>query len=122
MDIKLRIFIGVVLVIGFLYVIHSIRKKKIDIRHSLVWILVCVLLAILDIWPSLLNNLARILGFELPVNMLFFLGFAIAVVIIFGLTTRVSRQSEQIKSLAQEIALLKEKAEGRADEEKTKEL
>jgi hypothetical protein len=117
MDFKLRIFIGVILILGFIYVIHSIRKKKIDIRHSLIWILVIVLLAVLDIWPGLLDGLAHLLGFELPVNMLFFLGFAIAVVIIFGLTTRVSRQSEQIKSLAQEIALLRKDLEEAKKEE-----
>ena len=116
MDVKMRIFIGVVLIIGFLYVIWSIRKKKIDIKHSLIWIFVCVILAVLDIWPSLLKGLSKLLGFELPVNMLFFLGLAIEVIIIFGLTTRSSRQSEQIKKLTQEIALLKREIDEHKEE------
>ena len=111
MSIYLRLFIGGVLILGFLYVIHAIRKNKIDIRHALIWILVCILLAVLDIWPIILERLSRALGFELPVNMLFFLGFAIATVIIFGLTARVSKQNEQIKRLTQELALLQHEAE-----------
>ena len=108
---RMRIFIGIILILAFIYIFYSIKKKKIDIRHSLIWILVCIVLAILDIWPSLLQWITTALGFELPVNMLFFLGFAIAIGIIFGLTARVSKQSEQIKTLTQQIALLKKDVE-----------
>ena len=107
MGVRLRLFVGIVLLAGFCLVVWSIRKRKIDVRHSLVWILACILLAVLDLAPDLLNWITQALGFQLPVNMLFFLGFVLAIGIIFGLTARASRQSEQIRRLSQEMGMLR---------------
>ena len=50
-------------------------------------------------------GLAKFMGIEVPSNMLFFLGFCFALVIIFVLTIAVSRMSIRIKNLTQEMAL-----------------
>lgn len=115
MDVRMRIFIGIIMVLAFLYVCTAIKRRVIDIRHALVWLVVCILLLILDIFPSLLEGISRLLGFALPVNMLFFLGFLLAIVIIFGLSAKVSKLNEQVKQMTQDLALLKNELE-----EKTK--
>ncbi len=115
MDLRMRIFIGIIMVLAFLYVCTAIKKRVIDIRHALVWLVVCILLLILDIFPALLEGISRFLGFALPVNMLFFLGFLLAIIIIFGLSAKVSKLNEQVKQMTQDLALLKNELE-----EKTK--
>lgn len=109
MDLKTRIFIGAIMIAALIYIIHAIRKKQIDIRHALVWLIAGIVLLFFDIFPSLLIGLAHLLGFELPVNMLFFLALALLTLIIFALTAKVSRMSEQIKTLMQEMAILDER-------------
>ena len=47
------------------------------------------------------------LGIELPINMLFFLGFCFSLIIIFSLTKTVSDLAHKVKRLTQELALLK---------------
>jgi len=47
--------------------------------------------------------------------MLFFLGFLLAIIIIFGLSAKVSKLNEQVKQMTQDLALLKNELE-----EKTK--
>ena len=106
MDLRIRLFIGIVMVLAFVYICHAIRTKYIDIRHSLVWLVMCIVLLILDIFPILLEYMSNLLGFALPVNMLFFMGFCLSILIIFGLTAKVSKMSDQIKRLTQEMALL----------------
>ena len=115
MDIRMRIFIGIIMVLAFIYVCTAIKRRVIDIRHALVWLVVCILLLILDIFPALLEGISKLLGFALPVNMLFFLGFLLAIVIIFGLSAKVSKLNEQVKQMTQDLALLKNELE-----EKTK--
>ena len=116
MDLRMRIFIGIIMVLAFIYVCSAIRKRVIDIRHALVWLVVCILLLILDIFPVLLEGLASLLGFELPVNMLFFLGFVISIIIIFGLSAKVSKLNEQVKQMTQDLALLRDELEERVKE------
>ena len=54
---------------------------------------------------GVMMGLAKFMGIEVPSNMLFFLGFCFALIIIFVLTIAVSRMSIRIKSLTQEMAL-----------------
>lgn len=60
---------------------------------------------ILDLFPGVMMGLAKFMGIEVPSNMLFFLGFCFALIIIFVLTIAVSRMSIRIKNLTQEMAL-----------------
>ncbi|MCI9176148.1 MAG: DUF2304 domain-containing protein [Lachnospiraceae bacterium] len=111
MSLKIQIIIGVIMVIGVLCICNMIRKNKLDLRYGLIWILVGLCVVVLDFCPGLLNFLTDMMGIELPINMLFFLGFCFSLIIIFGLTKTVSELSHKVKRLTQEIALLKEELE-----------
>ncbi|MCM1257574.1 MAG: DUF2304 domain-containing protein [Roseburia sp.] len=106
MSLKLQIIVAVVLVIALAWIINMVRKELLDIRFALSWLSVGIIVLILDIFPSTMNWLVHLLGIELPVNMMFFFGFCFTLFLVFGLTTKVSRQAEQLKRLTQEVALL----------------
>lgn len=106
MSLKLQIIIGVMLVIALAWIINMVRKEVLDIRFALSWLSVGIIVLILDIFPSVMFWLVRLLGIQLPVNMMFFFGFCFTLLLVFGLTTKVSRQAEQLKRLTQEVALL----------------
>ena len=53
----------------------------------------------------LMQKLANALGIYSPVNMIFFLGFVLSLVIIFTLTVALSRVTARVRKLAQMIAL-----------------
>ena len=52
-----------------------------------------------------MQKLANVLGIYSPVNMIFFLGFVLSLVIIFTLTVALSRVTARVRKLAQMIAL-----------------
>ncbi len=107
MSIKLQIFIIVVILLAIIYIIEHVRKKSIDFRYALLWLLVCVCVLILTAFPKLLTILAKILGIASPVNMLFFLGFCLSIVVIFTLSIAVSNLADKVKKMAQEIAIIR---------------
>lgn len=111
MTLKLQITIGIIAILAILLICNMVRKNKIDLRYALVWIAVVGCIAVLDLWPGLLNTLTKMMGIEVPINMLFFLGFCFSLFIIFGLTRTVSNLSGKVKKLTQELALLKEEIE-----------
>ena len=76
-----------------------------------------IVLLIMDIFPGIVDWMTQLLGIELPINMLTFCGLAFAFVLIFSLTTAISRLNERQKKLVQEIALLKKKLDERTEEE-----
>jgi hypothetical protein len=118
MELRVRIIIGIIIVLAFIYICHAIKTKYIDIRHSLIWMVVAIVLLILDLFPALLEKVTVLFGFALPVNMLFFLGFCLTIIIIFSLTAKVSKMSDQVKRLTQEMALLNKEFEEKKENEK----
>ena len=109
MSIRLQIIIAVIIVMALCVIVNMIRKKRLELRYALAWLIVGVGVLVLDCFPQLINWIAGKLGIASPVNMLFFLGFCFALMIIFVLTIAVSRSSIRIKELTQELALLEKR-------------
>ena len=105
MNIRIQIIVAVIVLIALCVIINMIRKKRLELRYALAWLVVGVGILILDCFPNLIDWLARKLGIASPVNMLFFFGFCFSLMIIFVLTISISRMSIRLKQLAQELAL-----------------
>lgn len=105
MNIRIQIIVGVIVVAAMCVIVNMIRKKRLELRYALAWLIVGVGIFVLDCFPQLITWLAGVLGIASPINMLFFLGFCFSLMIIFVLTVAVSRASIRIKQLAQELAL-----------------
>lgn len=107
MNIKIQIIIAIGVLIALMVIVNMIREKRLELRYALIWLLVGISILVLDCFPNLISWISKQLGIAEPVNMLFFFGFCFALVIIFSLTMAMSRMSNRIKQLAQEVALLK---------------
>lgn len=105
MNIKIQIIIAVIVLAALCVIVNMIRQKRLELRYALAWLMVGIGILILDCFPQLTTLLAHAMGVASPVNMLFFLGFCFALIIIFVLTVAVSRMSIKIKELAQELAV-----------------
>ncbi len=111
MTVRLQIFVGIIIVFFLLLIANMVRKKKIELKYSLRWMVLCVLALILDIFPQLLYGCARMVGITLPSNMVFFVAIVLLISVIYSLATSVSHLSTKVKRLTQELALLREEVE-----------
>lgn len=109
MNIRIQIIVAIIVLSALVVIINMIRKKRLELRYALAWILVGIGILILDCFPKLIDWFSIQLGIASPVNMLFFMGFCFSLFIIFGMTVTISKMSVQIKQLAQEIAFLEKK-------------
>ena len=120
MNIRIQILIVVITLLAMFYVINKIRNKGIELKYSLVWLALGTGIIIFTCFPKLTTWLAHVLGISQPMNMLFFAGFFFMLPIIFSLSVSVSRLSNKVKRLTQEMALLEEQK--RKAEEESEEL
>lgn len=111
MSLKLQLIIGLIIVFMMILIINSIRNKMIDLKYALTWLVLGIILFILDVFPNILFKMASLIGIEIPSNMIFFVGLIFVVVLIYSLTASISRLSNKVKRLTQEIALLREEME-----------
>ena len=92
MSIRIKCVIIVVLILGLLKILGLIKKNKLELKYALSWLFLELGIFIITLIPNLLN-------------VIFFLGFVFIILVIFSLTMSLSRNSERVRKMAQEIAL-----------------
>ncbi len=125
MTFKLQVIIVCGLLFVTLFMLNMVRKRKLELKYALSWVICAIVLVVLTCSPSLLIKLADFLGIYSPVNMIFFFGFVFLLIIVFILTVALSRVTEKVRRLAQIEALtskeVDEKREKLLDEIKKEE-
>ena len=102
----------------FLLVLELVRRRRLLERYALLWLLSSVSLLILASWGGGLQWLADRFGIAYPPNALFFVAFGFVIALLLHFSSAVSRHSDQIKVLAQRLALLEER-QTRTEQEPT---
>lgn len=92
-----------------LILIRLIIKGKLRTEYSFVWILMSAVFLVFSVWRSSLDVLAHFFGVYYAPSLIFMFFFFMVFIFLIHLSVINSRQHEQIKKLAQEVALLKEK-------------
>jgi hypothetical protein len=90
------------------FIFELIRKRKLQEKYSLLWFFSAVVMIVLSLWRDLLERTASLLGVYYAPSALFITAALCALVMFLHLTTVVSRLTEQNKTLAQEIGILRE--------------
>ena len=107
MLIVLRICMLVIIAVMLVFFIVMLRRQKLDLKYCLVWVFALLGVAVLCVFPALLDSLSRLLGIGVPVNALFLVCIAFLAFICISLTIVVSRLSARLRQLTQNIAILK---------------
>lgn len=91
------------------FIIEAVRRRKLREEYAWLWLLVGAIIGLLSLWQDLLGTITRFLGIQLPVNTVFFFGIAFIVFINLHFTIKISRLTDRVKRLTQELALLDER-------------
>lgn len=106
---KLRIFLGIAIVIYFIIVLLLLKQKKLTLKYTLLWLVAGFFMGILVLFPMLLRNMMGLLGVASEMNGLFTVALGFIICILMAITSIVSNQTRKIRHLTQDIALLEKK-------------
>lgn len=106
MTVKLQICLIIGVVIYLIIILNLIKKKRLNLKYSLLWIVTAVIMIVIAAFPKLATYVANAMGIYSVVNAVFIIAGLFALLIILSLTSIVSKQTERIVSLTQEQAIL----------------
>lgn len=106
---SLKFFSISFLLLLIIMILYLLRKDKVTIKYSIIWLLSCLILLIFTIIPGYLTWTTNVFGFQTASNMIFAMLIALLIIISIVLTVIVSNQKNQIRNLVQEISILKNK-------------
>lgn len=108
MELKLKLCLTLFVLILLYLIIKTIKKNKLSIRYGVLWVFLTVAMEFGIVFSEHIIKFSEFLGFEVASNMILLLLFLFLFYISFFLTLKISKQNHQIKSLIQEISILKE--------------
>ncbi len=111
MEMRLRLILAAVIFLFVLVIINFIKKDNISLKYSLIWLISGISMIVATMIPNFLEGMSHFLGFELVSNMIFMIAIIILLMICFSFTIIVSRQTQKIKLLIQEVSILKNRVE-----------
>jgi hypothetical protein len=107
----LRILLIIVSLVLLIIVLRLIAKNKLPIKYSLFWIVSCITLLLVGIFPKVISFFKKVAGFETSSNLVIGIFLVILLGVTLLLTIIVSDQKKKITLLTQELSILKSKVD-----------
>lgn len=115
---KLQIFFIVAIIIYLVIIIHLLKKKKLNLKYTLLWLIAAIVLLIVTIFPTSMYFISSIIGIDTPINSALILAGMFVLIILITLTSIVSGLNQTVRVLTQKLGLLEKQVRDLSDEKK----
>lgn len=106
---RLRILLTCMVIFAMIFAVRMIHRKKLNLNYSLLWLFLAIAMLTAVIFPELIYGLARLIGVEIPINMLLLAFAFFALLMLFYLTIIVSKDNEKSRAMTQQLAMLEKR-------------
>ena len=107
MPIRQKIFALAIGIAVFLFILEMVRRRKLREEYSWLWLLTGSGIIVLVVWYDLLVFITKLVGAVLPTTTLFLFGLLFLMLIALHYSIKISALTDQVRKLAQELAILK---------------
>ena len=109
MDLKVTVFFVVVIFMYLAFIIHLLKKKKLELKYTLSWLISSFVLLIIIVFPSIMYWISNIIGIKTPINSALILGCMFIILLLITIPSIVSSLNKNLRMLIQEVALLEKR-------------
>ncbi|HNY90131.1 MAG TPA: DUF2304 domain-containing protein [bacterium] len=93
--------------IFLIFIVQLVRQRKLSERFALVWMVIPILLILFSSNRALLERLAQLAGIAYAPALMIPIIFGLFTLVSLYFSVKASKSEQQIKKLAQELALLR---------------
>lgn len=104
-----NLFFIIISLLIIIYIIVSIRKGKLSPANSFVWLIFCIIMLILSIWPKSIDWLAGLLGISYPPALFLTIAVVILFIMNFIQSKKIEDLQKKVVDLCQELTITKNK-------------
>ena len=115
MPIRQKIFALIAAIALCIFIVEMVRRKKLREEYSWLWLLTGFGVIVLAVWYDLLVFITEIIGATLPTTTLFVFALLFLLLIALHYSVKISSLTDQVRKLAQKIAILEAEKEEQKD-------
>lgn len=98
-------FIAVALFVTILVLVQTLSKNLPE-KESVLWMLGCLVMIVISIFPKSMDSIARFLGIDYPPSLYFLIAIIFLAFLVFRLSMQMENNKRKCDTLARRIALL----------------
>ena len=110
-----KIFAIIASILIMLLVVELVRRRRLREEYSWLWLLTGGIIILLVVWYDLLVFLTHLIGAIAPTTTLFIFGLLFLMLISLHYSIQISKLSQQVREMAQQLAMLRGQVEGQGD-------
>lgn len=104
---EIRVLAIISALIYSIWIVRALHADRLGVRQSLLWLLSAVMFLLISTFPALLQYVGHVLGFVAPSNALFLVWLLVTTLILFYQSLLIAQHNNQIRTIAQELAMLR---------------
>jgi hypothetical protein len=97
----------------FVFIIVLLRRGLLKEKYAVLWLLFAGVTVVMALVPGALEWVSDLLGVEIPSNLIFFATITLLILVSIQMNYELSRHEARLRRLAEEVALLRQRLEGR---------
>ena len=105
LGIRLQTVLIVMCIVAFIYLFYKMKVRRVDIKYTMPWLLLDILMLIVAAFPEIPWRICVLFGIQVVSNGIFFAALSFLLIIVYLLSRAVSRLNNEVRELAQRIAL-----------------
>ncbi|WP_027625716.1 DUF2304 domain-containing protein [Clostridium lundense] len=109
----MNLFCFIISLVFLVISIIFIRKRSLEFKCGLLWILVSLILMIFSMNSTIVEYFAKVIGIVYAPAFLFLMGIIFSLIMIFYLMIVTSNMQKKLTKLVQENSMLKDRIEER---------
>lgn len=96
--------LAALLTVGF--ILELLRRGILREKFAALWLFVSAVVLVFAVFPQLLVGISRLMGVQVPSNLLFLMAAVLLLLVSVQLSYEISRAEGRTRRLAEEVALL----------------
>lgn len=93
-------------VITFLVVIEMLRRRRLRERHAAWWLIAGFLAVVISVFPQLLIWVSTSLGFEIPINLIYFASLVILFLVALQNSSELTKIEAHNRATVERLMIL----------------
>lgn len=111
MPIRQQIVAMIIAFLLFFVIYLLVKRRKLRDEYSWIWLIIGFVIVLLTLWYDLLVKITGFIGAVLPTSTLFFFAIVLLLLICMQFSIVISKLTNQVKDLTQEVSILKSEIE-----------
>lgn len=88
-------------------IVSMLLRRQLREKYATLWIVIGLAILVLAVFPGLLLGLANALGVEVPSNLIFALALVLLIGVTLHLSWELSQAEDEVRRVAEDVAILR---------------